>query len=290
MGYKDKRLGYLMVTPSLLIIAVISIYPVVYGIWMSFTDYNMMNPSASQFVGIDNFTKLFQDKMFFSSLAYTVIYTVSVALGGYLVGLGLAMLMNRRIFARSVMRAFLLAPWVVSASVAAVCWKWVLYSDGILNQLMLSLGMISKPVSFLGLQHNARIWVIICSVWKQFPFSALVLLAGLQSINNDLYEAAQIDGANAPKLFWHITLPGIKQISLIATTLQFIWMFNNFDNIYLLTNGGPVKSTFVLSIFSYNTAFNRLQFGYAASIGVVMLIALTGITMFYQKALEGNTL
>ncbi len=290
MGYKDKRLGYVMVAPSLLIIAMISIYPVLYGMGMSFTDYNMMNPGASQFVGFSNFAKLFKDPMFFGSLKYTAVYTVSVALGGYLVGLGLALLMNRRLYARSAMRAFLLAPWVVSASVAAVCWKWVLFSDGIINQMMLSLNWIQKPISFLGIQANAQVWVIICSIWKQFPFSALVLLAGLQSINGDLYEAAQIDGAGSARCFWHITLPGIRQISLIATTLQFIWMFNNFDNIYLLTAGGPVKSTFVLSIFSYNTAFNRLQFGYAASIGVIMLIVLSGITMLYQRALEGNEL
>jgi len=288
MGYKEKRLGYYMVAPSLLIIAVINIYPVLYGIWMAFTDYNMMDPGSSKMVGLENFIRLFQDQLFFSSLQYTFIYTLSVALGGYLVGLALALLMNRQVYARSVMRAFLLAPWVVSASVAAVCWKWVLYSDGIFNKALLGLGWIVKPISFLGLQTNARIWVIICSVWKQFPFSALVLLAGLQSINTDLYEAAQIDGASGLQSFLHITLPGIKQISLIATTLQFIWMFNNFDNIYLLTSGGPARATYVLSIFSYNTAFNRLRFGYAASTGVIMLIVLTGITMLYQRALEGT--
>jgi ABC-type sugar transport system permease subunit len=279
-----------MVMPSIILVALVSIYPLLYGIILSFQSYFLLKPNKPRgFIGLENYKALLKDAEFFGKLSYTFIYTISIVIIGYLFGLFLAHLLNRKIRGRGLYRAFILLPWVVSPSIAATNLQWLLNDRvGFINRALLKLGIISSPILFLASASVARITVIFTGIWKAFPFFTIVILAGLQSIPGDLYESAYMDGSGFWKALRYITLPMIKNISLVATTLMFIWNFNNFENIYLLTQGGPTNSTFTLPILTYYTAFYRTNMGYASTIGSGMLVVLLFAALIYLRALRRN--
>jgi multiple sugar transport system permease protein len=180
-------------------------------------------------------------------------------------------------------------PWVIPSIVSGTIWKWALNDQfGIINHLLMRWGIINKPLLFFSTSAAARMSVIMTGTWKTFPFMSIVLLAGLQSVPKELYESAHIDGANFFRRFLSITMPMIKGPSIIVTTLQFIWTFNNFENIYLFTRGGPANSTFVMSILTYYTAFYRNNLGYAAALAVVMLIVLMVLSLIYMRIIKSK--
>jgi multiple sugar transport system permease protein len=285
---QENRLGYKMAAPSIILVAMISIYPLLYGITLSFQSYYLLRVNKPRgFIGLENYKTLLHDSEFFGVLSYTLIYTISIVVIGYLFGLFLALLLNRKIRGRGIYRALVLLPWVVSPAIAATNWIWLLNDRvGVINRTLLRLGIISEPILFLVSTEVARITVILTGVWKGFPFFTIVILAGLQSIPNDLYESAYMDGAGFWKALRYITLPMIKNISIVATTLMFIWNFNNFENIYLLTEGGPINATFTLPILTYYTAFYRTNMGYASTVGTGMLIVLLFAALLYLRALR----
>jgi ABC-type sugar transport system permease subunit len=222
-------------------------------------------------------------------LLYTLIYTVSVVVISYCFGLFLALLLNRKIKFRAFYRALVLLPWVVSPTIAATNWMWVLNDRiGFFNQWLQKLHVVSSPVLFLAVPDLARITVIFTSAWKAFPFMAITILAALQGINADLYESAYIDGAGFWRSFVHITLPMIKRVSAVSTILMFIWNFNNFENIYLLTRGGPSAATFTLPILTYYTAFYRSNLGYASTVGTTILFVLLVVSLLYLRVLRAD--
>jgi ABC-type sugar transport system permease subunit len=290
-GQMKKRkdyLGYRMAAPAVLLIACVSILPLISGVVLSFQNYYLLKPNKPRgFNGIDNYMKLFQDTEFQSVILYTFIYAFSIVIIAYLFGLVLAQLLNREIRFRSIYRALVLLPWVISPTVASTNWLWVLNDRiGFINNVLRDWNIISSPILFLAVPKLARVTVIFTSAWKAFPFMAITILSGLQSINMDLYESAYIDGAGYWKSFFYITLPSIKNISIVSTILTFIWNFNNFENIYLLTKGGPSDATYTLSILTYYTAFYRSNLGYASTIGTSMLVVLLILSQIYMKALR----
>lgn len=283
--FKKKSLGYLLLIPATILILLVSIIPFLNAFRLAMMDYNVLRPGTEKFIFLDNIINVItQDSEFYGTLAFTFIYTFFVVLISYLMGLIFALLLNRDIKYKGIFRAFILAPWVVPSAVAATNWIWILNDQiGFVNNFLQNLGVINSPILFLGSKEIARYTVIATSAWKSFPFMTIVLLAGLSSISKELYEAARIDGANIWQAFRYITLPLLKNVSLICTTLMFIWTFNNFGNIYLLTQGGPSKATFTLSILTYYTAFFRGQFGYASAIAVIMLIVLLIFSIIYLR-------
>lgn len=285
--------GYKMLMPATILFLLVSIYPLLNGFRLAMMNYNLLKPKSRGFIGLGNIIKILtSDKEFYGVLAYSFLYTFFVVLVSYILGLCFAMLLNKDIKFRGVFRALILIPWVIPSVVASTNWQWVLNDQiGIINTTLMNMGFISKPILFLALPELARITVIFTSAWKSFPFFTVVLLAGLQSIPKELYEAAQIDGANPLQAFRHVTLSMLRNVTLICTTLMFIWTFNNFENIYLLTQGGPRQSTFVLPILSYYTAFFRSNLGYASAISVVMLVVLmllSGVYLRFQKESDIN--
>ena len=201
-----------------------------------------------------------------------------------MVGLPLALLLNRKIRFGGLFRTIFLLPWVIPAVVAVINWTWVLNDQvGIINITLKKLGLIEKPVLFLGDYSLVRFTVILVSVWKQMPFMMITLLAGLQSVPAELYEAAEMDGAGFRHTLTGITLPLIKPISFISTILTFLWTFNTFENIWLLTGGGPNGYTYTLPILSYYTAFLRQNISYASAIAVVMILVLLLISLVYFR-------
>lgn len=287
---ESNRLGYLMTIPASILILVVSIYPLFQGILLGFQNYNLQKPKKRAFNGFDNYIKLFtEDTEFHSAILYTFIYTFATVAIAYLLGLFLAMLLNRHIKGRGVFRTLALLPWIVAPSVASTNWIWLMNDQvGWINKFLKSIGLIDNSILFLADEKFARVTVIFTDMWRDYPFMIIVILAGLQSIPKDLYESAYIDGAGFWKSFRYITMPMIKGVSAISTILMFIWVFNHFDNIYLITNGGPNNATFTLPILTYYTAFYRSNIGYASSMASMMLIVLLVVALIYLRVMKTN--
>jgi multiple sugar transport system permease protein len=291
-GQQNARLSraispYLMISPAVILMAVLILVPLARGIYMSFTDVNIMDKGSMTFAGLRHYKELFTDPIFYVAVKNTASWTIGVVVFQYLIGLGVALLLNEPIPFRGFFRGLVLVPWVVPSVVAALVWRWIYVPDyGILNYILRSLGIIRQPLQWLSDSHLAMPAVIAVGVWKWVPFMAVVLLAGLQSIPKELYDAAEVDGANILQRFRHITMPHIRYLSMIVTMLSVIWTFNHFDIVYVMTKGGPANSTHLLSTYAYLTAFSYIDFGYAAVLSVFMLIILLIFTLIYSIILK----
>lgn len=283
---KRARFAYFMILPSMVIITLLTLVPLLDGLIVSIQSQDLARPNPTRFVGLAHYSRaLIEDEDFWSSLGRTLIWTVGSVVGAYCLALSLALLVNIDIQGRKFFRALFLLPWVVPEVSTALLWKW-LYGDefGILNFILKSLGMINSPVLWLADPALAMPSVIAVQIWKLYPVMFIVLLAALQNAPKELHEAATIDGANSRQRFWYITLPFIRGTSVIITLLASIWSFQNFDIIYLLTGGGPAGATKVLATLMYQKAFWGSEMGYAAAIGVLMLVVLLLISIVYLFA------
>ena len=284
MEKQRRRLGYLLLLPTSLVILIVSVYPLIYGIYLSFRNQNFIKPGQNDFVGLTQYFKLFTDKNFASAIGYTLYYTLGIVILAYILGMCLALMLSKDLPLRGALRALVLIPWIIPSTVAAVNWRWILDSQvGAINTLLISLGLIDKSISFLSDPDFVRNTMIAIGVWKSFPFMTLTLMSSLQGIPDDIYEAARIDGASARQTFVSITLPLLKPVSFVALTLMSIWTFNNFENIYLLTEGGPLKYTTTISIFTYKMAFFTNDISYACSAGTCMMFIMAIFGMIYLK-------
>jgi ABC-type sugar transport system permease subunit len=279
-----------MTAPALLIILAVSFYPLLNGIGLSFRDFNAMAPNSGKFVGFENFSKLlFSDVEFRQKFGFSIVYTFSVVGLSYIIGFILAMMLKDEMRGRGIYRTLFLLPWVVAPSVATTNWSW-LFNDrlGFINGVLMKIGLVEKPILFLANETIAKFTVIMTGTWRNFPFMMIIILAGLQSIPKELYESAYVDGAGFWKSLYYITIPRIRGVSSICIILEIIWTFNNFENIYLLTRGGPNNSTFVMPILTYYTAFFRNKTSYASAIAVIMLIIMLGFSMIYFHYQKNN--
>jgi multiple sugar transport system permease protein len=286
---RRRKLGYIMLLPATLIILVVSVYPLLYGIYLSFRNQHFLKPTRNDFIGLANYTKLLSDKNFINAIGYTLYYTFGIVVFSYALGMLIALLLNRKIVMRGAMRALVLIPWVIPSTVAATNWRWLLdIQVGFINTMLLALGLIEKPIAFLAAPDYVKNVVVIFGIWKAFPFMTLTLLSGLQGISSDIYEAATIDGANGWQIFRRITLPLLQPVSFVALTLMCIWTFNNFENIYLFTEGGPRRYTTTISIFTYKTAFFSSDISYACASGTSMMFFMSIFGFVYMKLLTAN--
>ena len=289
---RRRKLGYMMLLPATIVILVVSVYPLLYGIYLSLRNQNFLKPDRNDFVGLANYTKLFSDKNFTSAIGYTLYYTLGIVLFSYILGLVIALLLNRKLAMRGVIRALVLIPWVIPAAVACTNWRWLLdIHVGFVNTMLVGMGILDKPIAFLADPNYVKNVMIVFGIWKAFPFMTLTLLSGLQGISEDIYEAATIDGSNGWQTFRRITLPLLKPVSFVALTLMCIWTFNNFENIYLFTEGGPRKYTTTISIFTYKTAFFSSDISYACASGTAMMFFMALFGFIYMKLLnvDGDT-
>lgn len=280
---RRARFAYYLVLPSLIIITLLDLYPIIEGVIVSLQNQNMNRGNPEAFVGLAHYARaLFEEPAFWSSLWKTVIWTAGSVAGAYVVALSLALLLNMDIWGQGFFRALFLVPWVIPDVATALLWKW-LYGDefGIINFLLTKIGVISKPVLWLSDPLMAMPAVILVQVWKLYPVMFVVLLAALQNVPKELSEAAIIDGANIWQRFRYVTLPFIKTTSLIVTLLASIWTFQAFDIVYLLTGGGPAGATKILPTLVYDKAFWGLELGYASAIALLMLVGLLFISIAY---------
>jgi len=279
-----KALPYFLISPGVIFVGLLLIYPMISGIVSSFFTQHSLTTSDRTFAGFEHYGALFSDGIFKGAFWNTLIWTVCVVGGQYLIGLIVALLLNEEIPGRGIFRSLILIPWIVPMIAAGLTWKWIYSSQfGILNHILMKIGLISEPIDWLGDSSYALFSVLAVSVWKGIPFVAIVLLAGLQSIDREMYEAANISGANLWQRFWYITLPSLKGVSLVIVTLTIIWSFNQFDLVYLMTKGGPSNSTQLIPVYSYLNAFNFFKMNYAAAISTIGVLLLSVFAIFYLK-------
>ncbi|HDN79735.1 MAG TPA: sugar ABC transporter permease [Chloroflexi bacterium] len=274
---------YLLIMPAAAFMALLILYPVLKGIYTSFHYVNLAQPwRGTPFVGLANYTALMKDPDFWLSFKNSILYTLGAVASQFLVGFGAALVLNRHFRGRGVVRGIVLLPWVMPGVLAALMWSWMYNAQvGVINDILLRLHLINKPIAWLANPDTAMLAVIGVAMWKGFPFFTVMLLAGLQSIPQELYEAASIDGASAWQRFRYITLPLMKEIILITTTLRIIGAFNYADLVYVLTEGGPAKATLTLPVFSFLKAYQYFDFGYSAAISVIMMLVLFAFTLLY---------
>jgi len=292
MGKKNKlrslqspRTGYIMMIPATILLLLTQLYPFFYGLGMSFTNYNLLTIKKTRIIGLENYAKiLFEDPEFWHIFLFSLVYTLSIVIFSYIFGFLIALLLNKPMKGRGIFRAIILIPWVISTAIMASNWKWLLNDEfGLVNGVLQSLGVISKPIRFFATAGWARFSVCAIGVWRNLPFMAITLLAGLQGIPNELYEAAIVDGATKWQSFWKITIPYMRSTTLISTTLLFIWAFNGFENIYLLTDGGPVNSTMVVPIYAFKMAFNSSRMGYASALSILLMVIMVIVSLVRMK-------
>ena len=285
---KRHRAGYLFVLPASIVVLLVNIYPLLRGFYLSFTNSNALYPDRTKFVGFENIGKvLFEDKEFWSVIGFTFFYAISTVICVYIISLVLALFVNQPFRGKSVIRALYLLPWVVPSVVAVNSWSWILNGQfGFINTTLMQLGLIQEPILFLATPLAAQLTSVLVGTWKNFPFMMMVLIGAMQAISPDLYESAHIDGASAFQRFRYITMPMIKQVSVVSTVLMMIWNFNNFDIVYLLTKGGPGRATMNISIYTYNMAFYRQLLGYASAIAVVMMVIMFIMSYVYRRLLR----
>jgi multiple sugar transport system permease protein len=275
------RFAYMLIIPSLVLITLLSLYPIVEGIIVSLQRQNMLRGDPNAFVGAANYRRaLFDEPQFWSSLAKTVYWTAGSVAGAYLLGLALALLTNMNIHGRGFFRALFLIPWVMPDVCTALLWKW-LYGDefGVINFLLAKFGLIGHPITWLSDQNLAMPAVIFVQIWKLYPVMFITLLAALQNVPNELIEAARIDGATMGQRFRYVTFPFIRPTSLVITLLASLWTFQAFDIVYLLTGGGPADATKILPTLVYDKAFWGLEMGYATAVAFLMLLCLLVISL-----------
>ncbi|WP_084958043.1 carbohydrate ABC transporter permease [Thermoactinospora rubra] len=273
---RQGRETLVLMLPALVPVLLFSVGPLVYGMALAFTDARAGRKVTYSFVGLENFANLFQDPDFWSSIVVGLIWAVSVTVLTFLLGLGLALLLNEKLRLRGLARVLAVVPWAMPPVVIGLMWRLVYHADaGILN------GILGTDIDWLADFTFVLPAIIVMGVWAGMPQTTVVLLAGLQNIPAELYEAGKIDGAATWQRFRNITLPQLKPVIVAITSLDFVWNFNQFSLVYVLTNGGPGGRTRLPMLFAYEQAFRYGFFGYAASLGVAIMIVVLGLLGVY---------
>jgi len=289
----DRRLGYFLVAPVLILLLLVTAYPLVYNLWNSFHFDNLsFGGLPHKFVGVQNYSKMFSSPLWIAALERTLAFTVASVVFDTAVALGLALMLHRRFRGRGFLRAAILVPWAVPTVVSAMLWKTMF--DPRAGFVDYFLGAVHPGWSSLT-WLNASVWrswavIFIADAWKNVPFVAIILLAGLQVIPTDIYEAARIDGATSLQAFRRLTLPLLKPALMVALIFRTLQALLIFDVIFIMTGGGPGNSTETLSFLNYQTFINNLDFGYGGAISVILvvlaLIAAAVIVRVFRPAAE----
>jgi multiple sugar transport system permease protein len=279
------RGGWLLVLPALVPVLVLSVIPLVRGVSLAFTDSRAGLNIPTHWIGVDNFTKLWHNTLFWDSFRIGLIWAFSVTILQFLLALGLALLLNENLRFRWLARTLALIPWAMPPVIIAIMWQLLLSPTvGPVNSTLGALHISDTSIDWLGDFRTALPAVIVVGVWLGMPQTTITLLAGLQGISADLHEAAAVDGAGTWRRFVSITLPQLRPVIVAITSLDFIWNFNSFGLVYVLTAGGPGGKTMLPMLFAYNEAFRYGQFGYAAAMGDVMVVIVVVMLGFYLRS------
>jgi ABC-type sugar transport system permease subunit len=284
---EEARIAWGLVLPALLTILLVALFPLLWTVWESVHLHDLRMPWLGKpFVGIDNYVEAFSEPRFWDALGHTAFFAVTSVGLELIIGLWLALALNRAFRGRGLVRAAVLVPWAIPTVVSALLWRFMFEGQhGIVNTALVQLGVLDQPVVWFIQAEAAWIPVILADVWKTTPFVALLLLAGLQNIDASLYEAARIDGASAWRQFRHVTLPLLKPAILVALIFRTLDAFRVFDLIYALTGGGPGTSTEPIALYTFNVLLQNLQFGYGSALSVLVFLVTFGLAIIYIKFL-----
>ncbi|MDF2998225.1 MAG: binding-protein-dependent transport system inner rane component [Xanthobacteraceae bacterium] len=282
---RDWRTGWAFALPGLLTLVVVMGFPLVYALLISLSSLTLLKPALTPFVGFRNFAAVMADPLFWGALWLTVKYSVVTVLGEFVIGLGVAMMLNRTVTMKPVYFAILTIPMAMSPVSVALIWRMLLQPNlGIVNQMMETLGL--PRLDWLG-SADLALWTMAgIDIWQQTSFVVLILAAGLAALPRDPYEAAEVDGASQLQQFWYITLPMLRPVAMIAVIIQLINEFRTYDLVYVLTKGGPGTSTEMLSFFAYRRAFLGLHLNEGAAAAFILLLIVLGLTIAFFATLE----
>lgn len=281
---RRKRLVYyLFFLPAFITGTALIVYPLGMAFNLSLQRYIL--GTSPKFIGVNNYVRMFQDKAFRHALSVSVIYTIGVTAAAYVIGLTTALLLHQKFRGRTLARLLVVLPWATPPVVAGLIWKVMLDSSfGVINYILIRLHLINRPLPWLMDPFWALVSVSVVTIWKGYPFLTLMLLAARQAIPEELYDAAKVDGAGAFSCFRYITWPGLRFISGIGIVLTATWVFRAFSFIFIMTGGGPARSTETLGIQVYQEAFRYLDFGYASAIGIFTLVVCILFTVVFLRA------
>ncbi len=277
--------GFWFMVPAGLVLLFFLAYPLGLGVWLSMTDTRIGR--AGVFIGLQNFQDLWDDSVFWLAVFNTFLYTVVASLGKFALGLWLALLLNRHLPFKAILRAVVLLPWIVPTVLSAIAFWWLYDSQfSIISWTLERMGLIDHYIDFLGTRNNARASVIAANIWRGIPFVAITLLAGLQTIPQSLYEAAVIDGATGWQRFRFVTFPMLTPIIAVVMTFSVLFTFTDFQLIYVITRGGPLNATHLMATLSFQRAIPGGDLGGGAAIAVAMIPFLLGAILFSYFGLQ----
>lgn len=291
--FDDPRtLGLLLIAPAMLAIFGVVLLPMLNSLWLSFQQHDLSRPQENAFIWFRNYADLLQDPRYLNSLQATLKFSLFSVLIELVLGVAIAIVLNQEFRGRGFVRGLMILPWAMPSIVNAAMWKWIYNADyGALNALLSQLHLIDHYRVWLAEPTTAMFLLILANVWKETPFTVILILAALQTIPDDLYEASRVDGATEWQSFLGITLPLIMPVLMVAGLLQFIWGFQTFELISIVTGGGPFSSTEMTNLRVYATTFRSLRFGYGAAMAyltslIIFIPAVVYIRSAYRRVVE----
>jgi len=284
--FRYDNVGILFVLPALLYMLIFVGYPIVCNFILSFQDITVktINSAVKPFIGLDNYVKLFQDSVLKTSVWNTLLFTVLSLIFQFAVGFLLALFFTKKFSFSKPVRGLMMMPWMIPVTITALMFKFMFGSNvGIINQALQALHLIASPIDWLTSPHSAMFALVFTNIWIGIPFNMILLSAGLTLIPRELYESASIDGANKIQTFFSITLPLLKPTIEAVLILGFIYTFKVFDLVYVMTNGGPVNSTHLLSTYSYKLSFSLFKYSQGATAANILFVILFCVSLIYLK-------
>jgi multiple sugar transport system permease protein len=285
---RELLTGYLYLLPVGVVLGGTVLFPILKAMHMSLYNHVLIKPQEYRYVGLANYVRLLHDDVFWLSLWNSFVWVFGSVSFQFLGGFAAALLLHQSFRGRAFVRAITLLPWIIPGVVVALIWEFIYQPNyGLLNDLLARAGWMGERVAWLANPSLAMPAVVFTNIWRGMPFFAIMLLAGLQAIPTELYEAARVDGASVSQRFWHITLPMLRPIVVVATATRIIWTFNYADLIFVMTSGGPANATQITSTYTLLQAYSNLDFGYAATLSVALLLIMLGFTIFYLRITRG---
>ncbi len=282
---KDKVEQFLLMAPSFFLLFLLTVVPLLFSVGISLFEYSLLSADTATFVGFDNFVRAFTDNDFWHSVWITIVQVTTTVVGQMVCGMGIALLLSREFLGVKIVRGLYIIPMMITPVVSGIMWRMLFNTDlGMINYFLSLVGI--DKVNWLGDSSTALLTVIITDIWMSTPFVAVILLAGLQSISKDYYEASTIDGATKINQFLHITLPLVKPMMLLALLFRVMDAIRRFDSIMAMTAGGPGNATETLNLFAYFQGFTFWHIGYSSALSFIMLVIIFGLSVILLNRIQ----